>query len=296
MSQALLDPELMRRIDRLRVMPGRPGRGVGPGLRPGPRQGGGVELADYRAYAPGDDPRQVDWKAYARLERYFLRLFVEEQAATLHLLIDCSASMAAGRPSKLDFARRLAAALGYAALAGLDEVLIGAFPVAPAGAGRALRGRGATAGLLATLAGLEAGGQADLEAAVRRHAAAARRPGPLLLIGDLWDARWREGASAALAAGYDLALIQVLAPEEREPSLAGLPTGALSLVDSETGERVEIELDGELLERYRIALAEREAEIDAWCRARRLPFAVLTSDRDPGEGVLGLLRQLGLLG
>ncbi len=296
MSDRLLDPELMRRVDRLLAMPGRPGLGAGPGLRRGPRQGGGVELADYRAYAPGDDPRRVDWNAYARLERFFLRLFVEEQAATLHLLVDASASMAFGRPAKLDFAKRLAAALGYAALAGLDQVVLGAFPHAPTSAGRRLRGRGAIAELLRSLTSIEPEGRGTLAPAIRRHAAALRAPGPLILLTDLWDEDWRAGLDATLAAGYPPALIQILAPEERDPAAADLGPGPQRVVDSETGQAVDVEIDGDSLDSYRQALDAREAEIAAWCRARGIPFAPLTSDLDPAEVVLGLLRQVGIVG
>ena len=116
MSEPLLSPDFLRQLDRLdlatcRLQPGRM-----QGERRGPRRGGGQEFADYRPYTPGDDLRQVDWNAYARMERFFLRLFVEEEDTTLHLLLDASRSMAWGEPTKLDFARRCAAALGYVAL------------------------------------------------------------------------------------------------------------------------------------------------------------------------------------
>jgi uncharacterized protein (DUF58 family) len=295
MRPPLLEADLMRRIDRLVVMPGRWGGGAGPGARRGPGQGAGMELADYRAYAPGDDLRQLDWNAYARLDRPYLRRFVEDQDATLHLLIDGTASMAAGRPSKLDLARRLAAALGYAALSGMDRVLVDAFPEAPAQAGRALRGRGATATLLDQLGRLEAVGRLELEVAVRRHAAAYRQRGPMILISDLWDADWQAGLGAALSAGYSLAVIQVLAPEERDPASAGAFLGPMRLIDSESGERLDIQADGPGLARYRAALAARESEIAAWCRERRVAFASLASDRDPAEAVLGLLRRRGMV-
>lgn len=295
MSLTLLDADLMRRIDRLVAMPGRSGGSAGPGARRGPRLGAGMELADYRAYVPGDDLRQLDWNAYARLDRPYLRRFVEEQGATLHILIDCSASMAAGQPSKLDFARRLAAALGYAALSGMDQLRLGAFPETPAQAGRALRGRGATMALLDLLGRLEAGGRMGLEEAVRRHAAAHRQRGPMILIGDLWDADWQAGLAAAPSMGYDLAVIQVLAPEEIDPESAGAMSGPLSLVDSESGERLAIQADADGIIRYRAALAAREAEVAAWCRVRRVSFVAVRSDGDPAGVVLGPLRRAGLL-
>ena len=88
------------------------------------RRGQSVEFADYRNYAAGDDLRQLDWNVYARLERLFIKLFVEEEDVTVHVLVDASRSMDFGEPNKLDFARRAAGALAYLGLANLDRVSV----------------------------------------------------------------------------------------------------------------------------------------------------------------------------
>ena len=104
-------------MERLAIVARRTLRGVGQGQRRSKRHGGAVEFSDYRRYAPGDDTRRIDWHAYARLEQMFLKLYVEEQDLSVHVLLDQSASMGTGEPAKLPFARQLAIALAYLALA-----------------------------------------------------------------------------------------------------------------------------------------------------------------------------------
>jgi len=121
-NNLLLEPKFLAQLDRLSLVSRRLRAGQIQGERRSPNRGGSVEFADFRTYAPGDDFRQIDWNAYARLERLFVKLFVAEEDLTVHLLLDASQSMAWGEPDKWRFGRRLAAALGYVALVGLDRV------------------------------------------------------------------------------------------------------------------------------------------------------------------------------
>ena len=212
------------------------------GDRTSPKRGLSPEFADFRPYVHGDDLRQIDWKAYARLERFFLRLFVEEEDLCLHLLIDASTSMDWGEPSKLDVAKKLAAALGYIALAGTEWVQLGFV----GGAGRttgsggvirtrgglpALRGRAAVPQFFDMLLAVQPGGKTDLGAAMRRQNALPAPRGPLLIISDLYDEAWQDALRLAAASGYDATLIHLLSPEELYPDVEG----DLKLLDSEGG-------------------------------------------------------------
>ncbi|HET9416738.1 MAG TPA: DUF58 domain-containing protein, partial [Candidatus Limnocylindria bacterium] len=118
------DEAFLRRLEQLELASRRLTAGRMKGERRSVRRGQSVEFADYRTYAMGDDLRQLDWNAYARLERLFVKLFVEEEDVTVHLLVDASRSMDYGQPNKLDAARRAAAALGYLGLASMDRVSI----------------------------------------------------------------------------------------------------------------------------------------------------------------------------
>ena len=120
-QEPLFDEAFLRRLERLAVLSRRAMAGQMQGERRSPKRGQSVEFADFRPYAPGDDFRRIDWNAYARLERFFLKLFVEEQDLTVHLLVDTSPSMDWGEPNKLRFALRAAGALGYVALVSWRE-------------------------------------------------------------------------------------------------------------------------------------------------------------------------------
>ena len=113
----VFDEAFLRQLERLLLLMRSPVRGGLKGGRRSVKRGQSVEFADYRDYTPGDDLRQLDWNVYARLEKLFVKLFVEEEDVTISLLLDASASMTFGAPSKLQFAKRAAAALGYIGLA-----------------------------------------------------------------------------------------------------------------------------------------------------------------------------------
>jgi len=123
----LFDEAFLRKLERLAILSRRAMAGQLQGERRSPKRGQSVEFADFRPYAQGDDFRRIDWNAYARLERFFIKLFIEEEDLTVHLLVDTSRSMDWGQPNKLWYAVRAAGALGYVALAGLDRVTVTAF-------------------------------------------------------------------------------------------------------------------------------------------------------------------------
>lgn len=298
-AEPLLPARLLARLDRLALLlrQGHAGRLQGP--RRSPRRGSSVEFADYRAYSAGDDPRRIDWKAYARLDRLFLRLFEAEEDTLLHLVLDRSRSMAWGRPSKLDLARRLAAALGYLALSNHEWTVVGTMGDSEAAGGtgaagitRALRGKAAAPLLLRQLTSPRADGVTDLAAGLTRHLAAHRMTGPLVLITDLLDPNWEAALRQVIAARCELRLIHVLSPEELNPQL----DGDFHLVDDETGASLDLSAHPESLADYRARLARWQAEVAAWCRARGALYVAVASDEDVEGVVLGLLREAGVVG
>src|SRR5947209_18631666 len=118
------DSAFLQRIERLSILNRQALRGPSAGPRSSPRHGGSVEFADFRNYVTGDDFRRVDWKAYARLDRLFLRLYRAEELAVITILLDHSGSMRFGEPSKALTAGRLAAILAYIALHNYDTVAV----------------------------------------------------------------------------------------------------------------------------------------------------------------------------
>src|SRR5262245_13678648 len=112
-EEVLFDGEFLKKLEYLHILSKRLFSGQFRADRRARKYGSGLEFADHRGYTPGDDFRHVDWKAYQRLDRLLLRLFQEEQDLPIYLMVDCSRSMAPGRPSKLQFSRQIAAALCY---------------------------------------------------------------------------------------------------------------------------------------------------------------------------------------
>src|SRR5262249_49164879 len=142
-STGLLDPDFLRKLERLRIQARRAFPGTMRGERRSTRRGASVEFADFRKYEAGDDFRHIDWNIYARLERLILRQFVEEEDVRIDILLDGSQSMHFGEPrTKFDFARRAAAALAFLGISSLDRVGVGVFDSGMRQRLRALRGRG----------------------------------------------------------------------------------------------------------------------------------------------------------
>src|SRR5439155_24841490 len=124
----LLTPEMLRRLERLQLLAQRRAKSSAKGERRSKARGQSVEFADYRNYAPGDDFRYLDWNLYGRLERLFLKLYEEERELPVRIFLDASESMTFGTPVKFDFARQIAAAVGYVAFCGFDRVSVIPFP------------------------------------------------------------------------------------------------------------------------------------------------------------------------
>lgn len=288
---ALLEPPLLRRLEALAILVRRAVKGQMGGERRSVSRGRSPEFADFRNYSPGDDYRLIDWNAYARLDRFVLRLFVAEEELPLSLFIDLSGSMDWGRPNKADVAKRLAGAIAYVALASLDRVRLTVFAEGPTSGGAPYRGRHAAAGLFARIQSFPAGGPTDyarLVAPITRQ-----RPGMTVLITDGLGASPVEPAITALRlARQEGAVLQLLAPQEVVLDW----TGDARLKDAETGLEREFTATPATQAAYRTALGRRTDEIERAARRHGLRFARLTSDQPIHDMVQRTLRQVGLLG
>jgi uncharacterized protein (DUF58 family) len=289
----VFDEAFLRQLERLLLLMRSPVRGGLKGGRRSVKRGQSVEFADYRDYALGDDLRQLDWNVYARLERLFVKLFVEEEDVTVTLLVDASASMASGTPSKLLFAKRAAAALGYIGLASEDRVSVAALAGRAARRRTALRGSGRVFRLLADLSAIEpADGPTDLLAAARHAAAQLHGRGVVILLSDLLDPAADRVIRDLAATGSELILIHVLSPEELDPALEG----DLRLVDVETGAGLDVTVDLATIDQYRARLADWKAGLAGLAAKRRASYVDLSSDVNLSELMFTELRRRRVLG
>jgi uncharacterized protein (DUF58 family) len=305
----LLGPELSARLDRLEVLSRKVFAGKLPGERRSRRRGSSVEFDDYRTYVAGDDLRRIDWNVFARLDRFFVKLFREEEDQSLHIVVDASASMDAGTPSKLVCALRLAMALSWVGLSSRSRVvvsLIGA-PGRPALQQLApVRGRASVrrvAGFLLDRAWPpegRTGGASDWVGALRSLSLSRRGKGVLILLSDfLIRGDWRTGLNYLGAGGsFDAHCLQILSPGELEPEkeAAGAVIGDLRLTDAETGEGAEVTVSGTLLKQYKRRLAEHLDAVKRAALARSMSYTFIRSDADLRALMLDYLRKRGLLG
>lgn len=256
------------------------------------RKGRGSEFADFRPYATGDDLRFLDWSLFARLERLFLRLFLEEEDLHVHLLIDLSGSMDYGTPTKLLYAKRVAAALGFVGLVNLDRVAVVGLTEKPTARSPVFRGRPNLPRLLAFIDRLSAGGRGDLNSALRLASLTLSGRGVVILLSDFLDKGGvADGLRNLATRNVDVCAIQILASEELEPEF----TGDLNLTDIEDGDEAEVTVTAQLMSRYRAALAAFRAGLNDQFTRRGMTF-LSTSNRLPFDRlVLSVLRSRGLI-
>ena len=286
-GQDLLSPEFLLQLERLALLSRRAFRGRTRGERKSPRKGMSVEFSDYRPYGAGDDLRYVDWNIYGRLDRLYLKLFVDEEDLRLHLLLDGSASMSFGEPGKLLYAARLAAALGFVGLASHERVGVGVIRDRMAEGWSPARGRGQLLSLLEFAARLRGEGPTGLSEALVAYALRSREAGLAVLISDLLDpAGYERGLKALLERRFDVHVVHLLSPEEMNPELAG----DLRLVDSETGEMRELSMDGDAVRAYRERLRQFLERVETFCRTKEIGYHRLASDAPTEEFVLAQLR------
>jgi uncharacterized protein (DUF58 family) len=263
--------------------------GQGAGQRRSPRPGTSIEFADFRTYVPGDDFRRIDWNAYGRLDRLLLKLYLGEEDLALNLYIDVSRSMEWGEPRKARAARRLAGALGYVGLVGYDRVSVVGFAGDIAGRMRPQRGRRAAPRVWSFIAGLASGGETDFKC-LRR---AGRPPrGVSIIISDFLTESDPAPAVAALReAGQEVALVQLLAPAELNPEIAG----DVALRDVESNSIIEVTVTPALRAGYDAALNALTQRLAALAGAHGAVYQLVSSAEALDHVLLGDLRRSGLL-
>jgi len=290
---ALLTADLLRRLEQLQMLATRRAKSSAKGERRSRARGQSVEFADHRNYTPGDDFRYLDWNLYGRLDRLFLKLYEEERELPVRIFLDASESMTFGAPPKFDFARQIAAAIGYVALCGFDRVTVYAFPdnpdnIVPRGALRAVRGRKSAMRFFQNITDLSAKGSANFNEALRHGAIEARQAGVAVVLSDFLDpAGYEPGMSALLARGFQINAIQILAPEELNPTTYG----DLKLIDSETGAEQEVSFGKYRLKAYQQTVQNYCQRLREYCQARGIRFFSVGSDMPLEKLLLQQLRQ-----
>ena len=293
----LLPPGFMKKLDRLRMT----SRQVRPGASMGERisraRGAGMEFADHKEYSPGDDFRRIDWNVYARLDQFVVRIYETEENLGVTILLDASASM--DFPSgpgcvgaKWATAARLAAALGYVALANRDALTIFPFSDKPHRRYDALRGRGHLREMLDLLGANVPGGRSDFSAALRGAGMQVHRPGVCFVISDFCaSGNLGEAIEGLVYYGHEVAAVHVVDPLEADPGLEG----EVDVEDAETGELIPVTVRGDTARRYGEAFEKRCHAIAAACATYDAKYLRVSTADSVENVVLGPLRREGMV-
>lgn len=301
-GDALFSEELLELTRRLSLMP----RVLTPeelaGEHRSRRRGASPEFADFKAYSQGDDFRRIDWNIYGRLDALFVRLSEITTEIPVHLLLDASSSMlwtgSPTRPQKFRIARQITGLLGFLALQRAERVTISPFadhwlpPFGPS------QGRAAVTPMLAYLTGLRGGGETTLPLMLERYGRERKRAGFAMLVSDLLSGEPPDlaaGLRSLRSRGWEIAILHLLDPAEREPGLFAetiAERGAIDLVDLESHERLRLALSDEVIQHCRDATNAWVEQIETICRQEN----VLRVEIDTGQPLTETLRRLHDLG
>jgi len=288
----LLDPVFMSRLDALDVLSRKILQGKLQGERRSKRRGQSVEFADHRPYVVGDDLRFVDWNIYGRLEQLFLKLFLEEQDLTVHIVADASASMSFGEPPKELFIKKLTAALGYVSLVNNNRVTISFIADGVTVQLANMRGRNYLDNMAECLLTTDCDGLSNFDNACRQLVAGRIGSGVMVVLSDfLFKEGYDSGLRRLIGRQYDLYAIQVLCPQELSPDLSG----ELKLIDIEDADDAEITVSAALSKYYKKNLTAYCNELKDFCTSRGAVYVLANSADSVESLVLNYLRRIRLL-
>ncbi len=289
----LLDAGFLARLDALDILSRKILRGKMQGERRSKRRGQSVEFADHRPYTAGDDLRFVDWNIYARLDQLFLKLFLEEQDLTVHVIVDTSASMDYGNPPKQHAVKKLAAALTYIALVNNNRVTLSTFADGLVSQLPNMRGRNYLNRIAELLLTTESAGPSRFERAAREITASRIGTGVMIVLSDfLFKEGFESGLRRMVSRNYELYVIQMLSPQELSPELSG----DLKLIDVEDDDVAEVTVSGALLEYYKRNMSAYCNELKDFCTRRGATYVLTDSGKPVEPLVLNYLRRRGLVG
>ncbi len=288
----LLPPELLARLEKMELISRKIFRGRMKGERRSRRKGQSVEFADFRNYVPGDDLRFIDWNTYARLDKLFLKMFFEEEDLHFYALLDGSLSMDYGDPSKFEYAKQLAAALGFVGLIRGDRVKIETMGQSHKAASPVFRGRHSMWRMIEHIDGFNSGEPTSLADGVKNFCLRNSGKGIVVVMSDLMDkAGFQPALRYLLAQEMDVYVIHILSAEEIDPDIKG----DLRLVDCEDQDVAEITVSAPLLARYQKTLAAFIETARDYCTRRGMVYLLAKNEVPVDELITGYLAKRGLV-
>jgi uncharacterized protein (DUF58 family) len=289
--QPLIDTPMLEKLERLTIQWQKSHPGLVGGHNTSRFAGAGQEFLDHRNFTHGDDLRAVNWRAYLRLEKLFLKMFQLEPRIPVRVLLDISQSMNTGAASKFDYSRKLAAALCYVGLVRLDAICLQPFSGKLHDAFTASGGRHRFQPAVNFLSDLKPGGQTHFLSATRAFVSRYPQPGLVLVISDFLDDEDCEKPLQFLSDfGHELMLLHVWSDEDREPPW----DGELEIEDAETSERVELAFDAEARARYTAEFDAYAGELERVALRNSGRYVGLSTSAPLEQAVFGSLVRSGV--
>ncbi|MCL2640672.1 MAG: DUF58 domain-containing protein [Phycisphaerales bacterium] len=291
-----LSPGLMRKLEKLRIASKVMHPGASMGERMSRARGSGMEFADHKEYSSGDDFRMIDWNVYARLDEFVVRLYETEENLSVCILVDASASMDFGKNEngggKWEIAKRLAAGLGYVAMANRDSLTMFLFAGKIDEKLEATRGKGHLRQMLSVLDTATPSGQSDFKTALRSAGSQLHRAGICFVISDFCGSGDLGEAIKGLAYyGHEVVILHVVDALEAEPELEG----EVDVEDAETGEVVPMTVKGDTLAKYKEAFESRCRSVAAACAMYNAIYLRVATAESVENTILHRLRREGVV-
>ncbi|MCH6544422.1 MAG: DUF58 domain-containing protein [Deltaproteobacteria bacterium] len=283
-----LEPEFLKKLERLRLVAKRISSARGKGEHLSARRGSSLEFSDYRTYHRGDDFRYVDWNIYRRLEKLLLKVFIGEEEMNIYLLLDTSRSMAEGSPPKIDYAKSVAAALGYIGLTNHDRVGAASFSADVDSHLSLGRERKQILALFKFLRELTCHGETDLRVSARSFSLRFPNRGLVVLVSDLFDPQGcRAGFEELMRKGYKVLVVHILDGSEIRLE----PVGDVSIYDVESEREKRLFLDSTLVQRFHEEVQRYLEETASFCWNHEMDYLRTTTETPFEDFVLRTLRQ-----
>ncbi|MRG91898.1 DUF58 domain-containing protein [Polyangium spumosum] len=288
----LFDDEFQRKLEYLAMVSRRVFSGAMRAERRTKKTGSGIEFADHRDYAPGDDIRYLDWNAYQKFDRLLIRLYEEEEDLAIYFILDTSSSMGFGEGEKLRQAKRLCAALAYVGLANLDRIAIVAATDEISGRMPTTRGKARIFRIFRFLNGVKAEGATDLGAAMKTFVAQHKRRGLAVLLTDLYDPEgFERGINVLRFNRFEPYVIHLVDKNDAKPDIKG----DVRVYDCETGAEREVTVTAKVLEKYQQAYDGYLEEAQRFCTTRQVSYFRADVDVSFDELILRVFRRGGFL-
>jgi uncharacterized protein (DUF58 family) len=287
-----IDDAFLQRLANLRFMVKGRRHGRLSGVHASPRAGVSLEFSDYRAYSPGDDFRYIDWNVYGRLDRVLVKTFVHEADLPIYLLVDLSASMQVGSPTKAQYAAQFAAAMAYLGLKEMDRVGVYPFNDNLTQGLPPRHGMGQMGKILRLLKEAQPGGRTSIDQSILEFLTQTHESGIVFVISDFLGLEgYAEGLSRLVHRGDEVTVIQVLDPSDMSPPLVGMTR----IIDVESSRRMTLTIGHRTKEEYERRFREYQQTLKAFLLSRRIAHFQVATDQPMERFIHQDLRVGGVL-